>query len=97
MKDNANRYKYKRGLNEGDMRSEIAIAGAGPGFSNRGGAKYYVHATHVPSSKREVPIRPGYGAIKGGPGNSRILDAISCYLSLTLKHSDTKPGKNHSR
>ena len=31
--------------------------------------------------KREVPY---------GRGTSRVLDALSCYLSLIFKHSDTK-------
>ena len=44
------------------------------------------------ASKREVP----YGR---GSGSSRVLDALSFfYLSLILKHSDTKTGKKkHSR
>ena len=37
------------------------------------------------------------GPLKG-PGGSRILDALSCYLSLILKHSDTKRDwKKYSR
>ena len=50
-------------------------AGADPGFSNRGGAKDYAQAAHISRTKREVP----HGQ---GPGPSRILDALPCYLSL---------------
>ena len=41
-------------------------AGADPGFSNRGGAKDYVHihVVHVQSAKREVPYGQGPGLWK---------------------------------
>ena len=32
-----------------------------------------------------------HGLLKG-PGSSRVFDALSCYLNLILKHSDTKRG-----
>ena len=32
-----------------------------------------------------------------GPGSSRVLDVLSYYLSLILKHSDNKLYKKHSR
>ena len=38
------------------MSCPLALAGAGPGFSNRGGAKYYVHAEHFPSVKHKVSL-----------------------------------------
>ena len=50
-------------------------SGADHRFSNRGDAKDYVHARATTSTK---------------PGSPRVLDALSCYLSLILKHSDTK-------
>ena len=65
--------------------------GADPGFSNRGGAKDYMHASHITSVNPEVL----YGR---APGSSRVLDALSCYLCHILKHSDSKTGfKKHSR
>ena len=36
-------------------------AGADPEFSNRGGAKDYVHATHIPTAKLKVPYGRGPG------------------------------------
>ena len=42
---------------------------------------------HIPSTKSEVPY--GQGPLKG-TGRFMELDALSCYLSLILKHSDTK-------
>ena len=30
-----------------------------------------------------------------GPGSSRVLDALPCYLSLILKHSDTNLDVKH--
>ena len=36
-----------------------------------------------PSVKREVPYN-------WGPAGSGVLDAVSCYLSVSLKHSDTE-------
>ena len=43
-------------------------AGADPGFSNRGGAKDYVHihVVHVQSAKREVPYGQGPGLEASG-------------------------------
>ena len=38
--------------------------GADPGFSNRGGAKDYVHAAHIPTAKCEVLY--GRGPCRGG-------------------------------
>ena len=45
-----------------------------------------MHTAHIPSVKRKVPYDRG----PAGPGSSGVLDAVSCYLSLSLKHSDTK-------
>ena len=38
---------------------------------------------YTTSAKSKVPY-------SRGPGSSRVIDALSCYLSLTFKHSDTK-------
>ena len=69
-------------------RYRCRYTGADPGFSNRGGAKDYVHAEHIPSAKCEVqsPLK--------GPGSSRVLDTLSCYLSPILTHSGIKLDKN---
>ena len=42
------------------------------------------------SLKNEVPYSQFQGPYKAGFGSSRVLDALSCYLSLILKHSDYK-------
>ena len=52
----------------------IRIAGAYPGFLNRGGAKDYVHAPHITSRRFDVRYGP-YQRVFG---------------SLNLKHYDTK-------
>ena len=36
------------------------------------------------------PVKGGVQCPLKGPGNSRALEALSCYLSLLLKQSDTK-------
>ena len=43
-----------------------------------------MRTAHITSAKREVR----YGRSPGG--SSRVLDALSCYLSLILKHFHTK-------
>ena len=49
-----------------------------------GGANDYVR-------KREVPYWSGLVQCPHkGPGSSGVLYALSCYVSLILKHSDTK-------
>ena len=46
--------------------------------------------THITSRKHEVPYGRGPG-LTLWPGSSRgVFDALSCYLSLIFKHSDTK-------
>ena len=65
--------------------------GADPGFSNRRGAKDYVlSAVHITSAGARMLLAGEVQCPLKGPGNSRTLDALSCYLSLILKHSDTK-------
>ena len=68
-----------------------------------GGAKDYARArtSWAQNPKSLIIIRPGSraGPLKG-PGSSRGFDALSCYLSLICKHSDTKwegGGGKHSR
>ena len=46
------------------------------------------HAHH--EREAQSPLRPGEAAVGG-------FVALSCYLSLTFKHSDTKWGGKHSR
>ena len=71
-------------------------AGADPGFSFRGAQKIMcAHAHH----KREAqsPLRPGSRACKRAlEALGFFFCALSCYLSLSFKHSDTKWGKKHS-
>ena len=64
-------------------QGRVRGAGADPGLSLGGGAKDYGADPHQ-SAKREVPLNV--------PGCSRFLDALSCYIimSLIFKHSDTK-------
>ena len=48
--------------------------------------------TRITSARRNIPSTVGVhciGPLKG-PGSSRVLDALSCYLSLIFRHSDTK-------
>ena len=51
-------------------------------------------ATVATTDKKEtIIIIEGKGGSKiftGGGGGSMVLDALSCYLSFILKHSDTK-------
>ena len=59
-------------------------------------------AAHNPSAKHRVPlIRPGtIGPEVKGTGSSKpkVLDALSCYLRLIFKHSDTTLNKRkHGR
>ena len=59
-----------------------------PGFSWGGGwvgTNDYGHSD-ITNSKQEVP----YGRGSWASESSRVVDALSCYLSLILKHSDTK-------
>ena len=37
-----------------------------------------------------IPLTAGVEGPLKGLGSSVVLDALSCYLSITLKHSDTK-------
>ena len=52
-----------------------------------GGGAEKMCATHITSVK-SLTIRI-QGLLKG-PGSTRVLDALSYYLILLLKHSDTK-------
>ena len=49
-------------------------------FKWGGGGGTKLHTVHIMSKSLTV----------GGPGSSRVSDALSCYVCLTLKHSDTK-------
>ena len=70
-----------------DNVKNIFVAGVDPGFSffffGGGGAKDYVHAH---SSRARSPKSLTAGVQEA----FRVFDALSCYLSLILKHSDTK-------
>ena len=46
------------------------------------------HADH--RRKARSPFTDGLQAALKGPGSSRVFYALSCYLSLIFKHSDTK-------
>ena len=76
--------------------TSIEWSGADPGFSFRGGAKDCA-CTHIMSAKPKVDYRRGPGPWKLLEGFRcslwklfEGLDALLCYLSLILKHSDTK-------
>ena len=60
---------------------------ADPGFLNREGAKDYVYTSRALSKKS---LMTGIQGLPNDPGSSRVLDALSCCLSLILKHSDRK-------
>ena len=47
------------------------MSGADPGFSNRGGAKNYGHAEHIPSVKHGVPY--GWDGIQDLPKGPEAL------------------------
>ena len=53
----------------------IKFRGGSRIFQKKKCAKYYVQA--------RSPLQPG-------SGSSRVLDVLSCFLSLSFKHSDTK-------
>ena len=74
-------------------------AGAHPGFSNRGGAKYYVHANAYSDLEPYKFFTAGVQGPPKGPGSSRVSEALSWYLSLILTHSDTELDylKKHGR
>ena len=48
---------------------------------------------HTSRARSPFNIWPGSEGPLKGPRSSRVLDALSCYLSLILKHSDTKLGR----
>ena len=53
---------------------------------------------HITSVKPEVPMGRGLGPALGPWKLSGVFDALSCYLSLISKYSDTKWDKKpHSR
>ena len=66
-----------------NSKESQSLAGADPGFLNRGGTKDY--GAHQDHEARSL-IRLGSRA----RGSTSVLDAFLCYLSLILKHSDTK-------
>ena len=53
------------------------LAGADPGFSNRGGAQNYVHAAHIPNAKRAKSLTDEIQGPLKGPASSRSLEALS--------------------
>ena len=55
---------------------------------------------HCAQYEREAPtsLTAGVQGPLKGHGSSEVLDALSCYLSLIFKHSDTKWNtEKHSR
>ena len=69
-----------------------AQPGADPGFPFRGGGGRLCARTHITSAKPEAPSAGVQDPLKD-PGSSRVY-ALPYYLSLILKHSDTKYKKN---
>ena len=43
-------------VEQDSMQFTLLTAVADPGFSNRGGANDYVHASHISNAKHEVPF-----------------------------------------
>ena len=72
----------------------LELTAAGPGFSlgGGGGARDYVPARTYTSAEPNSLFVGVQGLLKG-PGSSWGFYAISCYLSLVFKHSDTKWAK----
>ena len=73
--------------------SLACITRADAGFSNRGGAKdMYAQRMHITSARGRSAksLTAGVQGPLKGPGSTGALDALSCYLSLDLKHYDTK-------
>ena len=71
-------------------------AGADPGFTFRGAKKILcTHAHH--KRKAQSPLRQGSRALKRALEALRGFYALSCYLSIIFKHSDTKKKKPHSQ
>ena len=64
-------------------------------FSNKGRKRLCARSAHTMHTEleAEVPYGRGPGPISGS-GSFGVWDALSCYLSLNLTHSDTKLGKN---
>ena len=46
--------------------------------------------THHERKAHSPNIQPKVQGQRNGYGSSRVLDAVSCYLSLIFEHSDTK-------
>ena len=63
----------------------VYVQGADQGFSFRGGAK---DVSVQPYTRHEREARSPLQS--GGGGGGGGVDALSCYLSLIFKHSDTK-------
>ena len=57
------------------MSSDLDMAGAGPGFSNGGGAKYYVDAAHIPWHNARSSL---YG--RGLGARLRALETLCFYM-----------------
>ena len=58
-------------------------------LKNRGGAKYFVHAAHNTTVKRDVLYGRGPESLRAWK-LYRVLNALSCYLNLNLMYSDTR-------
>ena len=59
-----------------------------------GGAKDYLRARILPEHEPRSPLRPGPMARLRALETLGVFNALSCYLSLILEHSDTKYGQN---
>ena len=71
-------------------RSRIFIGGGG-------GAEDYVRAsTSRARSPKSLTTRREYQKPEFLPGISRVFDALSCYLTLIIKHCDTKWDKKNT-
>ena len=60
------------------------------GGGGGGGMQKIMYAQSTSRAQSVKSITAGIQGLLKGPGSSRVLDALSCYLSLILKHSVTK-------
>ena len=76
--------------------NSLSTTGVDPGFSNwgggggGGGVQKIMHSQHTSQLQSAKSLSAEIHGWHKGPGSSRVLNALSCYLSLILKHSDTK-------
>ena len=67
-------------------------------FQIEGAQNINVHAAHIFRPWSVMSFAAGVQGPPKGPGSSRVLEALSWYLSLILTHSDTKLDlRKHSR